>query len=65
MPILWPFLDEVYHVSVAANDILLETFDIYSFFDVFSNLQINAGRFEKIHNLFVINFEIAAFNQER
>ena len=57
--------DQINHIFDGCYDFLLEALNVYAFFNVFTDVQVNRLRVKQIHNLLVVNFQIAGLHQER
>ena len=64
MSVLGSFGNELHHVLVAADSLFLEAFDIDSFVNIFSYIQIDGLRFQQVHDLFIVYLQEAALHQE-
>ena len=56
--------DQINHIFDGCYNFLLEALNVYALFNVFTYVQVNRLRVKQIHNLLVVNFQIAGLHQE-
>ena len=55
---------QVHHVFDPVDCFLIETFDVDTFLDVFPDVQVVTLWIQQVHDLLVVNFQIAGLHQE-
>jgi hypothetical protein len=63
MPVFGPFLDELYHFLHVIYYIFLKSLNIHPLLDVFPYLEVHRLWLKQVHDLFVVDLQIAALDQ--
>ena len=63
VPVLGTSQSERYHVSVRRDNLLLESFDIHALLDVLPDIQVDRRRLQQVHDLLIVDLQVAALDQ--
>lgn len=64
MPVLHATQCERQHVPVRSDYFFFETFNIDSLFDVLPDVEVDGGGLQQVHDLLVVNLQVAALDEE-